>query len=141
MAWLLDTNAWIQYWKNPGSLLADRVRLHLSKDIVTCAVVRAELLHGAEKYANRDERHELVVKTFSGLESHPFDDFAADYYALIRHHLEIRGKLIGPNDLMIAAIARSRGLILVTQNTSEFSRVDGLRIEDWTLPETPESGQ
>ena len=135
MAWLLDTNAWIHYWKNPQGVFVRRLLSKQPKDIVLCSVVLAEILLGAEKYGNKERRLNVIEETFEGLESFPFDDFAAEYYALIRHNLEIKGTRIGPNDLMIAAIARSRGFVLVTSNIGEFSRVEGLRVEDWTLPE------
>ena len=61
----------------------------------------------------------------------PFDDAAAQHYAEIRHHLEVQGRAIGPNDLKIAAIARAHGLTLVSTD-QEFSRVPGLDVEDWS---------
>ena len=61
----------------------------------------------------------------------PFDDRAADHDALLRATLERAGTPIGPNDLLIAAIAVANDLTLVTHNTGEFSRVPGLRLEDW----------
>lgn len=64
----------------------------------------------------------------------PFDDCAAELYGQIRFDLQSRGQMIGPNDVMIAAIARDKGLTLVTHNASEFSRVRGLTTVDWTLP-------
>jgi tRNA(fMet)-specific endonuclease VapC len=64
----------------------------------------------------------------------PFDDRAAEVYGRIRAHLTATGMAIGPNDLMIAAIALANGLTLVTHNTAEFSRVPGLTIEDWQAP-------
>jgi tRNA(fMet)-specific endonuclease VapC len=62
----------------------------------------------------------------------PFDDLCADHHGMIRADLERAGKPIGPNDLLIAATARAGDCTLVTTNTREFSRVPGLRIEDWT---------
>ncbi len=64
----------------------------------------------------------------------PFDDRVARRYGKIRARLAKQGRLIGPNDLMIAAIAIANELTLVTHNTGEFSRVKNLRIEDWELP-------
>ena len=64
----------------------------------------------------------------------PFNDAAADDYAAIRHHLESTGQMIGPLDMLIAAIALANGCTLVTHNTTEFSRVPGLVIEDWQVP-------
>jgi tRNA(fMet)-specific endonuclease VapC len=63
-----------------------------------------------------------------------FDDAAAGIYGQIRAHLASRGTPIGPNDVLIAAIAVANGITLVTHNTSEFSRVPGLLIEDWEVP-------
>jgi len=60
-----------------------------------------------------------------------FDDSAAAVYGRIRHELELIGSVIGPYDLMIAAIAQSNQLTLVTHTTSEFGRIRGLSIEDW----------
>jgi tRNA(fMet)-specific endonuclease VapC len=61
----------------------------------------------------------------------PFDDRAGEEYAKVRADLAAKGTPIGPNDLLIAAIALANGLTLVTHNTTEFSRVLGLRLEDW----------
>ncbi len=61
-----------------------------------------------------------------------FDDFAAEEYGWIRAHLFAIGSPIGPNDLLIASIAVVNGLALVTNNTREFSRVPGLKLEDWS---------
>jgi tRNA(fMet)-specific endonuclease VapC len=63
----------------------------------------------------------------------PFDDFAAEIYGRIRAELEAAGMLIGPYDMMIAAIALANDLTLVTHNTREFGRVAGLKIEDWEI--------
>jgi len=70
-------------------------------------------------------------KFLSQFVSLPFDDRAAKVYGEIRAQLAAKGTPIGPNDLMIAAIAVANNVILVTHNTREFSRVDRLRIEDW----------
>lgn len=61
----------------------------------------------------------------------PFDDAAAEICGEIRASLARQGTPIGPHDVQIAAIAIARGLILISHNTREFSRVDGLRLEDW----------
>jgi tRNA(fMet)-specific endonuclease VapC len=69
------------------------------------------------------------VRTFH---SYAFNDSAAERYGRIRTDLAMQGTPIGPNDLMIAAIALANNLTLVTHNTREFARVDGLPLEDWT---------
>jgi len=68
---------------------------------------------------------------FAPFISIPFDDTCSDCYGLIRADLSGRGQVIGPNDLMIAAVAKAHDLTLVTHNTREFVRIPGLRIEDW----------
>jgi len=88
-------------------------------------------LHGAEKYGNREARVQLIDQTLGPYKSFAFDDAAAAKYAGIRHSLEVVGKPIGPYDLQIAAICLANELVLVTGNTREFTRVDGLAIEDW----------
>jgi tRNA(fMet)-specific endonuclease VapC len=131
MAYLLDTNTWIQYLKQPSSPIRARLQALKPSDVVTCSVVRAELLDGAEKYGNRDRRVAAVVQALAPFRSMPFDDDAAAVYARVRHALEVAGTTIGPYDLQIAAICLVHGLTLVTSNTSEFLRVGGLQVEDW----------
>jgi tRNA(fMet)-specific endonuclease VapC len=131
MAYLLDTNCWIQYLKHADSPIRARLQSLEPSDVVSCSVVRAELLHGAEKYGNRDRRVATVVQTLAPFRSLPFDDEAAAVYARIRHKLEVAGLTIGPYDLQIAAICTVQGLTLVTSNTGEFSRVEGLLVEEW----------
>jgi len=63
----------------------------------------------------------------------PFDDRCAEEYGLIRAALMEQGRIIGPNDLIIAAIARANDATLITHNTSEFSRIQSLRLEDWEV--------
>jgi len=131
MPFLPDTNVWISLLKNPGGKLEARVRSQPLSDIFLCAVVKAELWHGAERYGNRERRFRALEMLFSPFASLPFDDVAARHYAHIRHQLELKGVVIGPNDLKIAAIARHHGLTLVSADP-EFARVPDLRVEDWT---------
>ena len=131
MAFLPDTNVWISLLKNPASALDARIRAHPVSEILLCAVVKAELWHGAEKYGNRERRLRALEILFAPFASLPFDDAAARQYAEIRHRLETQGRVIGPNDLKVAAIARAHGLTLVSAD-SEFRRVPGLIVEDWT---------
>jgi tRNA(fMet)-specific endonuclease VapC len=132
MRYLLDTNVWIFYLKHSSSPVEARLKSTPAHEIAVCSVVWAELLHGARKYEKREERVARVERTLSPFHSLPFDDAAARHYAEIRHDLETHGEVIGPNDLLIAAIARTHGLTLVSNNR-EFDRVDGLTIEDWTV--------
>lgn len=142
MRYLVDTNAWIHYLKHAGSAVEARLRRTLADEVVVCSVVWAELLHGARKYEKRDERVARIERTLGPFRSLPFDDPAARRYAEIRDTLETRGEVIGPHDLLIAAIALYHNLTLVTNN-HEFQRVPGLNIEDWTIAEAagPREGQ
>ncbi len=95
------------------------------------AIVKAELLFGVEK-SRRKKENKILCDTFcSAFQIADFDDAAAVQYAKICSHLEKNGVVIGPNDLLIAAIVISRKGILVTHNVREFSRVPGLHLEDW----------
>jgi tRNA(fMet)-specific endonuclease VapC len=132
MAFLPDTNVWISLLKNPGGKLEARVQSQPVSEIFLCSVVKAELWHGAEKYGHRERRRRALDLLFAPFASLPFDDAAARHYAEIRHHLEIQGRVLGPNDLKIAAVARTHGLTLVSAD-QEFSRVPGLSLADWTL--------
>lgn len=95
-------------------------------------MVLSELLHGAEKYGNRIQRLNVIKSLLAPLACVPFDEVDATYYATIRHDLELQGQIIGPYDLQIAAICLRHGFILVTNNVSEFARVSGLMVQDWT---------
>lgn len=136
--YLLDTNIWILHLKQPPAALQARLKQQLASTIMTCSVVKAELWHGARKYQKPVERLATVDALLAPYASLPFDDAAARHYADIRHQLETQGKVIGPNDLQIAAICRANDLTLVSTNTSEFGRVPGLRVEDWTQAQTSE---
>lgn len=131
MPWLLDTNAWIFYLKNPAHPIHVELAKREPSDILTCSIVRAELLHGAMKYGVPGRRRNIVLTTLAPYRSLPFDDAAAECYARLRHDLELARQIIGPNDLIIAAICITNDITLVTSNTAEFSRVTGLRLEDW----------
>lgn len=133
MNYLLDSNAWIALlrWQNAGVLA--QLKQTPPAEVVLCSVVLAELWYGAERSdANRRDSNFAVVDTLQArYVSLPFDDVAAREYASIRAKLAQSGTPIGPNDLMIAAIARSRHLTLITNNTLEFARVPGLVVANW----------
>lgn len=132
MRYLLDSNVWIFYLKNATSQVEARLRITPASEIAVCSVVWAELLYGARKYERRQARMARVERTLAPFVSLPFDDAAARNYAQIRDELEVRGEVIGPNDLFIASIALTHGLILVTNNR-EFRRITGLPVEDRTV--------
>jgi tRNA(fMet)-specific endonuclease VapC len=133
LSFILDTNSWIALvrWHNAGILT--QLKQHPSDEILLCSVVLAELWFGAERSdaAHRANNLKLVDELAAKYQSLPFDNAAARDYATIRAHLFASGQPIGPNDMLIAAIARSCSATLVTHNVAEFSRVPGLSIDDW----------
>ena len=136
MTYLLDTNTCIGWLRQNQPQVVARIQAQVQTDIVLCSVVVAELLFGVEQSdpahrANTGVRVEQLRQQFTSL---PFDDAAAERYGRIRADLTGRGLLIGGNDMLIAAIALTKGCTLVTHNTAEFSRVAGLVIEDWQIP-------
>lgn len=130
---LLDTNTWIYALKGTPPQLIARLGSVDPNSVAFCSVIKAELLHGAYRYGNREQRLTLLQTLFSRHYSFSFDDQAAVIYGRLRHELEKKGQTIGPMDLLIAAIVLTNNLILVTHNTAEFSRVIGLSLEDWTM--------
>ena len=130
---LLDTNACIQLWQRKNLNVRRHFVQYGPADLALCSVVKAELLFGALRSEQKDNNLQLLYELFAPLISFDFDDKAANHYAQIRADLTTQGNLIGGNDLMIAAMARANNAILITHNTSEFGRVQGLKIEDWEL--------
>ena len=132
MRYLLDSNIWIEILKAKRVRLVDRFTRTRIDEMATCSPVRAELMHGAEKYVDVEVRKEVVARALGKVVSLPFDDRCADRYGQIRHDLERRRCIIGPYDLQIAAIALVHDLTVVTGNVEEFARVHGLKVEDWS---------
>lgn len=130
---LLDTNACIQLWQRKNLIVRRYFVQHSPADIALCSVVKAELLFGALRSELKESNLQLLQNLFAPLHSFDFDDNAAEHYAQIRADLTTQGRLIGANDLMIAAIARANKATLITHNTGEFCRVQGLLIKDWEI--------
>jgi tRNA(fMet)-specific endonuclease VapC len=128
---LLDTNTCVRFLTGRSERVCERVLTTDARDIALCSVVKAELIYGSVKSEQMERNQATLAEFFGRFISLPFDDTAAAEYGIIRAHLERSGRPIGSNDLMIAAIALSRGTVLVTHNTREFSRVEGLQLDDW----------
>jgi tRNA(fMet)-specific endonuclease VapC len=132
---LLDTNSCINHLRHgPASHVSTRLAAAPAGSVVLCSVVVAELLYGAYRSAHVARTLNQVQAFCSRFVSLPFDDRAAEEYGRLRAHLANAGTPIGPNDLLIASIALANGLVLVTHNTAEFSRVPGLALVDWQVP-------
>lgn len=134
MIYLLDTNTCVEYLRSRNQAVISRLKQEPARNICMCTVVLAELLYGAKRSAD-PTRNTATAEAFAArFQSLSFDGNAAQVYADVRADLDAKGTPIGPNDLLIAAIALANQLTLVTHNTAEFSRVSGLALEDWQGP-------
>jgi tRNA(fMet)-specific endonuclease VapC len=131
MKYLLDTNICICYLNGRSPSIKQKLDSLQPQDVIVCSVVKSELFYGAMKSQNLTKSLQMQEDFLDLFVSHSFDDKAAKICGKIRAYLAIKGTPIGPNDVMIAAIALSNNLILVTHNTREFSHVPDLEIEDW----------
>jgi tRNA(fMet)-specific endonuclease VapC len=133
MRYLLDTNVCVMYLNGRSISVRDRLHSISIEEMAVCSVVKAELFYGAMRSNNPTrtlKRQQDFLVSFASL---PFDDEAAIICGQIRARLASAGTPIGVCDLLIAAIALTNNLIIVTHNTREFGRVDGLLVEDWEV--------
>ena len=127
---MLDSNVCIRAMRAGGDAI--RQWLFAKADVASLSsIVLHELFVGAELAARRDHHKALIGEMAAQLAVVDFDRAAAHHAAGIRADLQRRGALIGGNDMLIAGHARSLELKLITSDLSDFSRVDGLRCEDW----------
>jgi tRNA(fMet)-specific endonuclease VapC len=131
--YMLDTDTCSYIMKRSSDVLLKRLRKVPVSDVCISVITKSELLFGVE-LSPRRQQDEAALSAFLGyVEVLDFPDKACSFYAKIRADLKALGRMIGANDLFIAAHARSLGLILVTNNTREFQRFRGLAIENWTV--------
>ncbi len=132
MKYMLDTNICIYTIKHKPETVIRNYLTHNPSELCISMITYAELIHGVEKSQNVEKNRLAITLFLSPLKVLEFGDLAAEEYGRIRADLEKKGTPIGPMDMLIAGHARSEDLILVTNNTREFDRVEGLIIEDWT---------
>jgi tRNA(fMet)-specific endonuclease VapC len=130
---LLDTNAVIALLGQKSDVLVGRVRKSAKDSIGLSAVVAHELYFGAYGSARVAFNLETLRLAMADFPFVAFDRDDAQMSGEIGAALTAKGRPIGPCDVLIAGQAKARNLVLVTNNTGEFERVDGLRIEDWTV--------
>jgi len=131
VTYFLDTDICIYYINDSSPSVSARLKRMPLKSIKIPSMVAAELLHGAEKSGRREQNLKHYKEFLSLYEIISFDEKAAEHYAVIKVNLERKGIIIGGNDLIIAAIVLANNGVIVSHNTAEFSRVDGLAMEDW----------
>ena len=132
--YMLDTDISSYIMKRTDEAVLRRLQRVAVSDVCVSAISKAELMYGVEVSPRRQKDQAALDEFLRYVEVLAFPATAALGYALIRADLKRRGTMIGANDMLIAAHARCLGLTLATNNTREFGRIQGLRIENWTEP-------
>ncbi|MFV1977608.1 MAG: tRNA(fMet)-specific endonuclease VapC [Candidatus Scalindua sp.] len=130
LKYMLDTNIVIYTIKNRPSEVREAFKRHEGQMCIS-SVTLGELIYGAEKSSMPEKNIKVIEGMIARLDVLSFNHQDSTHFGQLRAELEAIGKPIGPYDCMIAGHARSEGLILVTNNTKEFSRVPGLRVDNW----------
>ena len=131
MRYMLDTNICIYAIKHKPENVFIRLKEHKPEEVCISSVTYAELVHGVEKSKMIEKNRLALALLLANIEIMSFDTLAAEAYGKIRAELEKAGTPIGPLDMMIAGHAKSLGYTIVTNNTREFDKVKGLKIENW----------
>jgi len=131
MNYLLDTNICIYIIRKKPPAVLKQVQSKQPGQIAISTITLAELEYGIARSRYPDRNRVALLEFLLPFTILDFDQAASVAYRHIRSLLESKGRLIGPMDLLLAAQARSHGLVLVTNNEKEFKRVEGLRIENW----------
>ena len=131
MHYLLDTNICIYLIRKRPQEVRERFREHSPQDAAISTITLFELQYGIEKSQYPQRSRDALSKFLLPLNLIDLDRSSATESAIIRAQLEKKGMPIGPYDLLIAGLARSRGMTLVTNNIKEFERVVGLHLENW----------
>lgn len=130
--YMLDTDIASYIMKQSCEPAMQRLKRVAVHDVCISVITKCEILYGIEVSPKRKQNQEALDMLLRHVAVLEYPEQAALEYARIRADLKQRGKMIGADDLLIAAHAKSIGLILVTNNVREFERVKGLRIENWT---------
>ena len=131
---MLDTDTCSYIMKRSHPRVLKRLQSVPVDDVCMSVVTKAELLYGVEVSPRRAQDAAALDAFLPYVRALDLTDDVAAHYAEIRADLKRRGSMIGANDLFIAAHARTAGLTLVTNNTAEFKRIGGLKLENWTVP-------
>jgi tRNA(fMet)-specific endonuclease VapC len=130
LSYMLDTNICIYVMKNYPHDLKEKFNL-LAEQLCISSITLGELHYGAEKSSRRADNLTAIEYFVARLDVLPFGTKAAAHYGQVRAELERAGTPCGPHDMQIGGHARSEGLIVVTNNLREFSRMPGIRTENW----------
>ena len=130
MTYLLDTNIIIAAMKGVSSVIGKLETIPVSS-LVLSPIVLGELEVGAEKSLHPDKNRVRLARLIENIPTASLDAEVSRHYGRIRADTERKGTPIGANDLWIAAHALALGAVAVTDNVKEFSRVAGLKVENW----------
>jgi tRNA(fMet)-specific endonuclease VapC len=129
--YLLDTNICIYIINKSPEQVVKRIKKFKPNQIKLSSISLGELEYGVSKSKQREKNRNALVDFVSAFDIVEFNNNDAEVYGLIRADLEKKGHIIGPYDMQIAAQAMTRDLILVTNNTDEFSRIMDLKLDNW----------
>jgi len=130
--YMLDTDISSYIMKRSHAAVLRKLQTIAVADVCISAITKAELAYGVEVSPRKQQDQTALDAYLRHVAVLDFPSDAAVDYGLIRGDLKSRGTLIGGNDLLIAAHARCLGLTLVSNNSREFGRVSGLKLENWT---------
>ncbi len=131
--YLLDTNICIFAIKNKPEIVLKRIQENFTQGIYISSLTIAELEFGVEHSQKIEQNRFALLKFLSIFNILNFDDSDAVDYGILKAVLKKQGKIICPIDMLLAGQALNKDLVLVTNNIKEFERVNGLKIEDWTI--------
>jgi tRNA(fMet)-specific endonuclease VapC len=129
----LDTNICIYFLNGKYENIVRQLTALKPSDIKIPTIVEAELFYGVENSMRTQENRQKLEAFLAPFERISFDSAAAKSYGKLRASLKREGKVLGPNDLLIASLVLSKRAVLVTHNVNEFSQVNELSIQDWCV--------
>jgi tRNA(fMet)-specific endonuclease VapC len=132
--YFLDTNICIYLIKKKPEILLTRLHKAVASGVGISSITLSELEFGVQKSTRIEQNSISLLRFLSLFEIAPFGEAAAREYGIVRAELERKGKPIGNMDMLIGAHAKSADVVLVTNNEREFSRINGLQIENWIHP-------
>ena len=131
MNYLIDTNICIYVMNKKPFEVIDKFKKTEIGQIGISSITVSELNYGVAKSKRQKQNAQRLEEFLTPFEILPYDETGSKFYGIIRYQLESEGKVIGPLDMLIAAHALSKNLILVTNNEKEFLRIKSLKVENW----------
>ena len=131
MKYMLDTNICIYLMNCKNTKLIEKFHNRDPKELCISNITYSELMYGVEKSKKREFNFTRLLLFLSEISILNYDFNASEEYGAIRAELEKRGNIIGPNDMLIAAHAKSQNMTLITNNAKEFKRIKDLKVENW----------